>query len=172
VTVTVRDATVDDARAIAEVHVASWRWAYRGQVPDTFLDSLSVEERQAMWKRSLEEGKERTAVAIDDADAVVGFVGTGPAGDDDADERTGEVYAIYLLEHVTGSGVGRELLRRGEDDLRAAGYRRATLWVLTSNERAHRFYERNGWAFDGRRSRYRLDDAELPILRYARKLSG
>ncbi len=169
--VTVRGATADDARSIAEVHVASWRWAYRGQVPDEILGSLSVDEREAMWRRSLEEGKERTAVAIDESGSLVGFVGTGPAGDDDADERTGEVYAIYVLEDAAGSGIGTALLRRGEDDLRSDGYRRVTLWVLTSNVRAHRFYERNGWVFDGRRSTYRVGDVDLPILRYARDLS-
>jgi ribosomal protein S18 acetylase RimI-like enzyme len=171
VSVTVRGATADDARSIAEVHVASWRWAYRGQVPDEILGSLSVDEREAMWRRSLEEGKERTAVAIDESGSLVGFVGTGPAGDDDADERTGEVYAIYVLEDAAGSGIGTALLRRGEDDLRSDGYRRVTLWVLTSNVRAHRFYERNGWVFDGRRSTYRVGEVDLPILRYARDLS-
>ena len=169
--VTVRDATADDARSIAEVHVASWRWAYRGQVPDRILDELSVDEREAMWRRTLEEGKERTAVAVDESGSLAGFVGTGPAGDDDADERTGEVYAIYVLEDAAGSGIGTALLRRGEDDLRSDGYRRATLWVLTSNVRAHRFYERNGWMFDGRRSTYHVGDVDLPILGYARDLS-
>ena len=51
--VTVRGATADDARAIAEVHVASWRWAYRGQVPDRILDELSVDEREAIWRAAL-----------------------------------------------------------------------------------------------------------------------
>jgi ribosomal protein S18 acetylase RimI-like enzyme len=171
VSVTVRGATADDARLIAEVHVASWRWAYRGQVTDRILDELSVDEREAMWRRSIAEGKGRTAVAIDPAGDVIGFVETGPAGDDDADERTGEVYAIYVLEDAAGSGIGTALLRRGEDDLRSDGYRRVTLWVLTSNVRAHRFYERNGWVFDGRRSTYRVGEVDLPILRYARDLS-
>jgi len=172
VAVTVRDATADDARAIAEVHVASWRWAYRGQVPDEILDSLSVDEREAQWRRWLEDGRARAAVAVDASATIVGFVETGPAGDDDADDGTGEVYALYLLEHVTGSGIGRELLRLGEDRLRADGFHRSTLWVLESNARAHRFYERNGWAFDGRRSTYHIGDVDLPILRYARQLSG
>ena len=44
-TLPVRAATPDDARGIAEVHVAGWRWAYRGQMPDALLDSLSVEDR-------------------------------------------------------------------------------------------------------------------------------
>jgi|SRR5262245_32287807 len=169
--VTVRDATVDDAHAIAEVHVASWRWAYRGQVPEAILDALSVEDREAMWRRSLSEGKARAAVAVDDAGAVVGFVETGPTADEAADERTGEVFAIYVLERATGSGVGAELLRRGEDDLRGEGFGRSMLWVLTSNERARRFYERNGWTFAGRRSTYHIGEADLPILCYERDLA-
>src|SRR5262245_28408875 len=130
VSVTVRGATADDARAIAEVHVASWRWAYRGQVPGEILESLSVDEREAMWTGSIHEGKCRTAVAVDAAGAVVGFIATGPSADDDAVERTGEVYAIYLLEDAAGAGIGTALLRRGVDDLRSDGYRRSTLWVL------------------------------------------
>ena len=43
--VVIREATPDDARAIAEVHVASWRWAYRGDLPAEFLDGLSVDDR-------------------------------------------------------------------------------------------------------------------------------
>jgi len=42
----IRPATPEDARAIAEVHVASWRYAYRGLLPDDVLDRLSVEERE------------------------------------------------------------------------------------------------------------------------------
>jgi hypothetical protein len=80
VAVTVRDAVADDARAIAEVHVASWRWAYRGQVPDGILDSLSVDEREANWERSLSREEVGVTVAIDAAGAVVGFVETGPGG--------------------------------------------------------------------------------------------
>ena len=44
-TVTIRRATVDDADAIATVHIASWRGAYAGIVPDAFLASLDVAAR-------------------------------------------------------------------------------------------------------------------------------
>jgi hypothetical protein len=46
----VRKAKVEDAFAIASVHVRSWQVAYRGQMPDEFLDGLDVEKRTSMWR--------------------------------------------------------------------------------------------------------------------------
>lgn len=47
----VRPATVDDARGVAEVHVASWQAAYAGLIDQATLDALSVDAREAMWAR-------------------------------------------------------------------------------------------------------------------------
>ncbi len=43
----VRAATVDDARAVAEIHVRGWQWGYRDQIPREILRDLSVEQREA-----------------------------------------------------------------------------------------------------------------------------
>ena len=51
--VTIRAATVADARAIAEVHVEGWRWGYRDLLPATVLDALDVDEREAWWAANL-----------------------------------------------------------------------------------------------------------------------
>jgi len=40
-------ATPDDALPLARLHVAAWRAAYRGLVPDEFLDGLDVDARGA-----------------------------------------------------------------------------------------------------------------------------
>lgn len=45
----VRPATHADVPAIAESHVSAWRVAFRGQVPDAFLDGLSVQRRVDAW---------------------------------------------------------------------------------------------------------------------------
>ena len=47
-----RRATVDDAAEIAVAHVASWKAAYRGLLPDQMLDSRSVTERQGRISNS------------------------------------------------------------------------------------------------------------------------
>jgi RimJ/RimL family protein N-acetyltransferase len=164
--VVIREATPDDARAIAEVHVASWRWAYRGELPAEFLDGLTVDDREREWHEWLtpEQGA-GTLVALEGG-AVVGFCSFGPSRDDDADEQTAEVRTIYLREEVAGRGVGRDLFASANDRLRDLGYRRATLWVMSSNERSRRFYERAGWSWDGRTSAHRFDCGNVPIVRY------
>lgn len=53
--VELRVATVEDANAVATVHVRSWQSAYRGLIPDAYLDALSVERRTAVWRRILTE---------------------------------------------------------------------------------------------------------------------
>jgi ribosomal protein S18 acetylase RimI-like enzyme len=170
-TVTLRDATVADARAIAEVVVTAWRWAYRDLMPDGVLDALSIDEREAMWRGGLSDPKPGWGCLVaEDRGAIVGFVGYGPPLEPVEPDGTGEVYAIYLDPAAVGTGIGRALFSEGTRRLREAGFRRAFLWVLETNERARRFYERAGWSWDGATSAHRFDCAELPIVRYATDL--
>jgi ribosomal protein S18 acetylase RimI-like enzyme len=171
-----RPATVADAREIAEVHVEGWRWAYRGLLPEAFLDGLSVDERTEMWRMGLRGRDPRWGcfVAAAEDGRIVGFVGFGPPEDASTalGEDAGEVYAIYLLHEAQGTGVGRALFQEARGALRAAGYRWAFLWVLASNELARRFYEAAGWRWDGTTSDHRFDCGNLPIVRYVVDLHG
>jgi GNAT superfamily N-acetyltransferase len=172
-TAEIRDAAPADARAIAEVHVEGWRWGYRSILPDGYLEGLSVAERETVWFRALNAPTPGTArfVAVHDGD-VVGFIATGPADDDFAPPPPGatEVSAIYLREAAQGTGVGRALLERATDAMRAEGSRHAVLWVFEANDRARRFYEAAGWSPDGAQAEHRFDGGSRPVLRYARDL--
>ncbi len=170
-----RDGVLEDARAIAEVHVASWRWAYREVLPPEVLSALSVEDREQEWREGLRSPPSGGGCLVAEDDGrIVGFVGYGPAQDEGDD--VGEVFAIYLVEDAVGRGIGRDLLARAEEALRSAGFRRAVLWVFEANDRACRFYEKAGWAWDGARlqwgslshgSAHRIECGEEPIVRYA-----
>ena len=170
--VSIRDAVADDARAIAEVHVRSWQAAYRGELPDDYLDGLSIDERERMWTQAFAEPEPRAAVSVatDDDGGVVGFTGVGQSRDDDAPAGTGEVRTIYLLPEWFGKGVGRDLFARANERLRELGFTRATLWVLATNERSRRFYEKAGWVFDGTESAHQSQCLNMPIVRYAADL--
>lgn len=169
---TVRAASPADARAIAEVHVASWRWAYESVLPPATLEALSVDRREAMWRGATEQPATRAAVLVaeDDGGGIVGFASTGPTADEGAGDGTGEVFAIYVEEASAGTGVGRELFEAAQERLRAAGFARATLWVLGANDRARLFYEKAGWTWDGTVSEHRFDCGNQPIVRYAADL--
>lgn len=165
-TVRIREAEPKDAEAIARIHVRSWRVAYRGQLSDDYLDGLSVEDRLEQHRAALEHpGAHRTWV-VEDGGRVVGFAVTGPSQDADADERTAELYAVYLDPDRYGEGIGKRLCDHALADLRERGFRTATLWVLEANERARRFYEREGWRPDGLRTCERVDCELRPTVRY------
>ena len=98
------------------------------------------------------------------------LVGAGPCEDDDLGPSVGQVYAIYLVAECWGRGIGRDLLQRAETDLGSAGYQGASLWVLTTNDRARRFYEAAGWRPDGTHKIEPFGGAELDEIRYRKQL--
>ena len=133
--VVIREATSDDARAIAEVHVASWRWAYRGDLPAEFLDGLTVDDREREWREWLtpEQGA-GTLVALEGG-VIVGFCSFGPSRDDDADERTAEVRRSTCGKRspVAGSGATCSRRRTIGSAISATGGRRCGSWRRTND---------------------------------------
>jgi ribosomal protein S18 acetylase RimI-like enzyme len=163
--IAIRPAVSTDALGIAAVHVASWRWAYRGQLPDDVLDGLSIEDREITWREVLGVAA-NTVLVAERGGSLVGFASGGPSTDDGAASTTAEIYTIYVDEGEAGTGTGTALFVGMREALAADGFTDATLWVLESNARARRFYEREGWAWDGARSDHQVQCAHRPILRY------
>lgn len=79
--VSIRHATLDDATAIAEVHVASWRTTYRGIVDQAYIDTLSVAERATAWAQ-------RLSADVDDGPDVLVAVAADGHGWHDLHELT------------------------------------------------------------------------------------
>jgi GNAT superfamily N-acetyltransferase len=163
----VRVASVDDAEAVAAVHVRSWQSAYRGLIPDAYLDALSVRRRREIWSRILAEADPpRTgAFVLQEGLDVIGFIHVAPTRDDDLPASIGEVTALYVAPSAWGVGGGRQLLDTAKASLKAAGFEAAALWVLETNLAARRFYVRQGWAPDGAR---KVDDRGDMVLLEAR----
>jgi ribosomal protein S18 acetylase RimI-like enzyme len=171
--VDIRPARMEDAAQIAAVHVQSWQAAYRGLLPQTYLDSLDPGQRIGWWQRSLSETDwSHGGTLLADAEGrVLGFVSYGPARDDDADsKRVGEIYAIYLVHAAWGAGTGRQLMAAALDRLSDAGFDQVILWVLDSNVRARRFYKAGGWFSDGAVQRDESHGFAMTEVRYRRPL--
>ncbi|WP_421843606.1 GNAT family N-acetyltransferase [Mycobacterium sp.] len=141
-----REAVVDDAMAVAQVHVRSWQQSYRGLIDQDYLDALRPEDSASRYGFGDPHGP-RTMVAVD-SETVCGHVTIGQARDADVAD-TGEVWSLYVDPSRWGAGIGRILIDAGCGHLRQAGYRHASLWVLSENMRARRFYELAGWWPDG-----------------------
>jgi ribosomal protein S18 acetylase RimI-like enzyme len=138
----IRVALAPDARAIAEVHIASWQAAYRGMIPDRVLDGLSVDEREQRWAGQIADPEAFVLVA-EEGGRIAGFCCTLlPPG------AQAEIPALYLHPDFWRGGIGTALQAAAVEELRARGYREVVLWVLELNEGARAFYERLGFVAD------------------------
>jgi len=169
---TVRNSTPDDAEAIESVRIATWKACYRGIVPDAYLDSLNVRSSRVDQMRGAIDRADAGARVVGVADTrIIGMGIAGPPEDDQLPEGTGEVFAVYVLPDWQSRGVGRALLERLTSGLRALGYHSAILWTLRDRHATRRFYEANGWEFDG--TEESLDwHGPVHLVRYARRLSA
>jgi GNAT superfamily N-acetyltransferase len=140
----IRPATIEDALAMAHVHVSTWRTTYTGIVPAEHLANLSYERCQAGWIEHIQNqsGKEYTFVAEDQPGQIVAIASGGPlreamAGFD------GELYVLYVLKSFQGMGYGKQLVTQVAQTLISTGYHSMIIWVLKDNPACH-FYARLG----------------------------
>lgn len=142
--IAIRKATVDDAAAIATVHVAAWKETYRRIVADEFLDNMSIQRRTEQWVNSLsdENNAYHHAFLAEMNGQVVGFSNYG-SPQEKASGFDSELFAIYVLRAAHKMGVGRRLVNAVVKAMRELGYSSMMVWVLKDNP-ARGFYERLG----------------------------
>lgn len=170
----VREMTLADCDRVSEIRIRGWQSAYRGLMPQPYLDGLSVtedaERRRALFTRA--PAGLVNLVAEDDAGDVVGWACHGPYREGELRTGDAELYALYVDTGRFGGGVGQALLRESAGRCAAAGHPRMLLWVLEGNARARRFYERAGFHADGAVESSDVDGVPVPEVRYARPLTG
>jgi len=136
----VRPAIARDAKAIAEIHVATWQAAYQDVMPEDYLNQMTLEKREAYWREAIEYSEPQLLVATD-GDQLVGFVGYDRSRDAKTRSTVGEIWAIYVAPAHWGKGVGLALWDGARDGLKEEGCTQVTIWVLLRNERALEFCE-------------------------------
>ena len=166
----VRTAEAADRQAVAGVHVRSWQAAYRGLMPDAYLDGLDPDDRAARYTFGSDDPVGQSTIVCVEDGIIDGFATMGPSRDTDL-PHAGEIYAIYVDPGSWGLGVGRLLMDAARWRLRHSGCAQALLWVLEGNARAQRFYEMDGWVLDGTRRSEERWDVTTDEIRYRRPLS-
>ncbi|MGW8065491.1 N-acetyltransferase family protein [Streptomyces ziwulingensis] len=170
----VREMTLADCDRVSAIRIRGWRTAYRGLVPQRYLDGLDAardaERRRGLFARRPDDVVD--LVAEDAAGEVVGWCCHGPYRDGERRTADAELYALYVDPGRLGTGVGQALLRESVRRCTAAGHARMLLWVLEGNARARRFYERAGFHADGAGEPFEVEGVAVPEVRYARRLTG
>jgi ribosomal protein S18 acetylase RimI-like enzyme len=112
----IRAATIADADAIAALHAASWRSAYRGILKETTLGPGLGAERRAHWRTRFAAMDPQDTVLIADG---LGFIAAWAKGDPGFGAY---IDNLHVHPDRRGAGLGRRLLgaamrlvaRRGE----------------------------------------------------------
>lgn len=174
----VRSASPEDAKDIARIHAHSWRTAYRGLLPQGYLDAMSPFVLAARWQKRLRwdssrpDSREQDILVVEHEGRVAGFAEIGPCVDDaELVGFAGEMNMLYVDPELVGRGLGRQLLDHGLRALAGREYFWVVIWVLEDNQRARRFYERAGLRWDMASREDRFVNERVTVLRYAKALN-
>lgn len=138
----IRKALPEDAYDYTVCAISSRQSAYKGIVPDEYLDNMLVEKEQQVEKirKNLTDPDIESYCVIYES-KMIGFLAIY--------KRHAEIGAIYLIKDFWGKGYGKEMLDFATNELKSEGHKKIFLWVFEENNRARRFYEKHGFSFDG-----------------------
>ena len=139
-----RPAILADAPAIARLHLASWRQAYRDLAPREAFEAMDEALRVRRWTATLTEPSAQRAVIVAELDGRLAGVGMAAAPSQPGIGARGEICSLYLDPAFQRLGLGRRLMSALAEQIASWGYRGAALGVVVGNEPAIAFYESLG----------------------------
>ena len=154
----------DDRKAISRIFERSWRYAYKGIIPQDYLDSIE----EGRWIPLIDIPGWKTMICIENGE----YAGTSTFSRSRSKEYPddGEVISIYLLPEYTNKGYGKRLLEAVLNEMRKEGYREVFLWVLEENTAARKFYEGFGFLCSGDYTETAIGKKKLREVRYVYSL--
>lgn len=147
-TVTYRDATADDAAALAgfwrACFCATFEHLYR---PEDLAAFLAASYSPAQQYAEILDGAAEHRLALAQG-AIVGACQIGKLGlpIDPGPAQSLELKRLYLAADMKGAGVGQALMDWAVTRTQARGATQLFLGVWRENARAQRFYARNGFS--------------------------
>ncbi|HEX7157893.1 MAG TPA: GNAT family N-acetyltransferase [Edaphobacter sp.] len=165
----IRAAQPGDEMGVADVHVRSWQAAYKGLLPDDYLNGLRPEQRAQRYTFGSHDLRQPFTIVSTEASLITGFATISPARDPDIPDH-GELCALYVAPEWWGCGIGAALVSEARDLLHERGFRSAALWVMANNTRAERFYRIDQWMPDGLRRTDTVWGIVVDEIRYRRVL--
>jgi len=165
----IRPAEPGDEMSVADVHIRSWRAAYKGLLPDDYLNGLRPEDRAQRYTFGSPDQRQPFTIVSTEKALISGFATIAPARDADLPDY-GELCALYVDPEHWSRGIGAALVTAARDLLYDRGFRNAALWVMVNNTRAERFYRIDQWKPDGHRRTDTVWDVVVNEIRYRRPL--
>lgn len=141
-----RAAAPADVEAITDVYLASWRAGYEELLPHDTLEKQAAVRGRYDWLEAIESPSTAVILGINSGH-VVGVV---EAREElpEAERDLPEITMLYVAPTLWGTPLATQLLAAGCSWIRQRGHHVARLRVVENQERARRFYEREGWTVD------------------------
>ena len=155
---------IDEAEAMATLHVQCWREAYGGIVPDELVRDVNFEVRLPMWQNCLADGRSIVFGAYESVQAV-GLIIAGKDESGNVSRADGHLSALYVAQSHLKKGIGRRLISLASKDWMKVGGKTLWLGVLSENKNAIAFYEHLGAKFV-RETIYSWGQFDLPNMIY------
>ncbi|SHN55991.1 GNAT family N-acetyltransferase [Desulfitobacterium chlororespirans] len=140
-TISYRMPAADELEKISEQIMMSYLSAYQGLMAGEYLSSLQADH----WVSILQEGagKGDTCLIAESEGKIIGSTVFSVVKE--GKDIYGEWHAFYLLPEYIGLGVGHSFYQRIEEEMLKQGCNYCLLEVLSSNQRAIRFYLSHGF---------------------------
>ena len=146
-TIKITDMLPEHSAQVARLWHQGWIDGHAAVVPPELTKLRTLESFQTRARDNVQG----TRVALE-GDALLGF--TMVKGD--------EIYQMYVGSAARGKGVAQLLMHDGEAVIKAAGHATAWLACAIGNERAARFYTKQGWTMV-REEIVELDTLDAPF---------
>jgi GNAT superfamily N-acetyltransferase len=142
----IREANQSDVVGMAKVRVETWQAAYKGILPDDFLESLSYQQISERWKIVFWENRAPNVavfIAENELKEIVGIAICGPEQSQDPIYH-GEIHVLYVLPQNQNQGIGRKLVATCVQHLiQKLKVDTMLIWVIAENPH-RKFYETLG----------------------------
>ena len=136
ITVSIRDAIVDDVPDIQEVARRSWEATYGEFLPEQTIEAV-LDDWYTRPQLEIPVAAEATVYLVAATnDDVIGFASAAPTNHNEA-----QLYAIYVDPDRWNSGTGTKLLDAAIERLQDSGVERLRVEVLADNDVGVSFYE-------------------------------
>jgi len=148
--IVIRNIKEQDIPAVVDIQVEGWKVAYKGIIEDTYLNSMSKEERIEKRKKDYKQG---AFIVAEINNEIVGFCRYyDKVISADGDGCDSELMAIYVKPTLKHQGIGKKIFNYVKLKLKSIGKKKMVLWCLKDNYASRKFYESMGGVIVGEHS--------------------
>ena len=141
----IRKASQNDSKEIASLIIKGWQTAYRGLIPDDYLDNMSLDFIENKWKESISSQNENDNIFVyEEYNKILGVIRFGALQDKENKKYNAEVHVLYVKPSLKRKGIGGQLFKYAKEFFINRGHRDLIIWCLKGNEQGLNFYKKMG----------------------------